>query len=204
MNLVEDRDPPSYRYSTHIFTPQDFDTSMLRCQAVLSQPQGRAALLKGGIIWRIAKQFLSSDGVLDGPSVEVTSHRVGYSHASGTPKVQYCDDDLTENEIGIICGTYSLYTSLGQVTVKSWFPPPVCWNKDRTGVQWIEWTARNEQFFTDLLEDIKSGKAVPLTVVEWTSRLRGWRLSRSIRDNNRIRTSAFFDTYVPIPPPKNV
>jgi hypothetical protein len=112
MNLVEDRDPPSYRYSTHIFTPQDFDTSMLRCQAVLSQPQGRAALLKGGIIWRIAKQFLSSDGVLDGPSVEVTSHRVGYSHASGTPKVQYCDDDLTENEIGIICGTYSLYTSM--------------------------------------------------------------------------------------------
>jgi hypothetical protein len=111
MNLIDGREPPSFRYSTHLFTPKDFDASMLRCQSVLSQPQGRAALLKGGIIWRIAKQFLSTDGVLDGPSIEVTSHRVGYSHISGTSKVQYCDDDLTENEIDIICGTYSLYTS---------------------------------------------------------------------------------------------
>jgi hypothetical protein len=110
MTIKEPYNPPSFRFINHVFTPQDFEAAMLRAQSVLSQPQGRAALLKGGIIWRIAKEFLSGDGVLAGPSVEVTVHRVGYMHASGTPTIHYCDDELTENEIATICGTYSLYT----------------------------------------------------------------------------------------------
>jgi hypothetical protein len=83
---------------------------MLACQSVLTSPQGRAALLRGGIVGRIAKEFLSMDGVLDGPSVEVTAHRVGYIAPSGKDNTRFCDDQLTDNEIAIICGTYSLYT----------------------------------------------------------------------------------------------
>ena len=83
---------------------------MLACQSVLTSPHGRAALLRGGIVGRIAKEFLSVDGVLDGPSVEVTAHRVGYIGPSGKDDHKFCDDQLTENDIAIICGTYSLYT----------------------------------------------------------------------------------------------
>jgi hypothetical protein len=47
---------------------------------------------------------------LDGPSIEITAHRVGYLGPSERDDIKYCDDQLTEDEIAIICGTYSLYT----------------------------------------------------------------------------------------------
>lgn len=102
--------PSSHRETSHRFTVADFETAMLRCQAVLSLPQGRAALLQGGIVGRIAKEYLSVDGVLTGPSLEVTAHRVGYLGTSGGTGILYCDDELTQNEIADICGTYTLYT----------------------------------------------------------------------------------------------
>jgi hypothetical protein len=102
--------PSSHRETSHRFTVADFETAMLRCQAVLSLPQGRAALLQGGIVGRIAKEYLSVDGVLAGPSLEVTAHRAGYLGSSGTSGILYCDDELTQNEIADICGTYTLYT----------------------------------------------------------------------------------------------
>ena len=108
--ITEPYMPSSHRETTHQFTVADFETAMLRCQAVLSLPQGRAALLQGGIVGRIAKEYLSIDGVLAGPSLEVTAHRVGYLGSSGDAGLLYCDDELTENEIAAICGTYTLYT----------------------------------------------------------------------------------------------
>ena len=110
LTVNEPYQPKTYRLKTHTFTTADFDVAMQACQSVLTSPQGRAALLRGGIVGRIAKEFLSVDGVLDGPSVEVTAHRVGYMAPSGNDSTKFCDDELTDNEIAIICGTYSLYT----------------------------------------------------------------------------------------------
>lgn len=104
--------PTVYRFVNHKFTIADFDSAMLQCRSVLSLPQGRAALLRGGIIGRIAKEFLGADGVLNGPSREVTNLRVGYICPTGSGKISLCDDELTENERAIICGTYSLLTGM--------------------------------------------------------------------------------------------
>jgi hypothetical protein len=102
--------PRTYRLDNHEFTKADFDVAMLACRAVLTLPQGQVAFLRGGILGRIAKEYLSKDGVLDGPSIEITAHRVGYLGPSESDDIKYCDDQLTEDEIAIICGTYSLYT----------------------------------------------------------------------------------------------
>ena len=102
--------PTTYRSTAYKFVYADFRAAMLQAQSVLSFPQGRAALLQGGIVGRIAKEFLSVDGVLDGPSIEVTAHRVGYIGPSGNGGLQFCDDEITEREVAIICGTYKLYT----------------------------------------------------------------------------------------------
>jgi len=121
--------PRTYRLDTHNFTKDDFDAAMLTCQSVLKSPQGRAALLRGGIIGRIAKEYLSKDGVLDGPSIEVTVHRVGYIGPSATSHNRFCDDELTDNEIAIICGTYSFYTGkfsiLHNIYILTHFPQPL-------------------------------------------------------------------------------
>ena len=74
-------------------------------------PKGHAALLCSGIVARIAKEFISNDRVYEGPSVEVTAHRMGYLGPSDN-SIHLCDDDLTEHEVAIICGTYSLYTGM--------------------------------------------------------------------------------------------
>ncbi|KIM35129.1 hypothetical protein M413DRAFT_32752 [Hebeloma cylindrosporum] len=91
------------------------------CLDITSGPQRRAALLRGGIVGRIAKEYLSKDGVLDGRSIAVTAHRVGYLAPSAQGErypILFCDDQMTGDEIVIICGTYSLYTPYaGQVAV---------------------------------------------------------------------------------------
>lgn len=66
--------------------------------------------MKGGIVGRIAKEYLSVDSVLHGPSVEITTHRVGYFGPVASGDKRYCDDELTAHEIAVVCGTYTLYT----------------------------------------------------------------------------------------------
>ena len=109
VSVSQEFSPKSHRLLLHTFTVDDFKASMLQCQTVLSSPQGRAALLHGGIIGRIAKDFISNDRVFEGPSVEVTAHQVGYLVPS-EDGIRLCDDELTEHEIAIICGSYSLYS----------------------------------------------------------------------------------------------
>ena len=206
--------PKTYRLIDHTFTSGDFDVSMLACQSVLKSPHGRAALLRGGIIGRIAKEFLSIDGVLSGPSVEVTAHRVGYIAPSGNDNTRFCDDELTDNEIATICGTYSLYTgefhlsfriffsnfhfkATRQVAVWSWFPPPAAWEGNRSGCNWLTWTERCESVFQNILSDARAGKGKPKALAKWKSDLRGQRTARELIERNDLRSKAFMDRVVP-------
>ena len=77
---------------------------------MLQSYRGRAALLRGGIIGRIAREFLDADQVLEGPSLEATYRRYGLCVETEDGQHEYCDDDLTEKEIATICGTYIMYT----------------------------------------------------------------------------------------------
>jgi hypothetical protein len=129
---TEDYIPRTYRLITHTFTKDDFDVAMLACQSVLTSPQGRAAILRGGIIGRIAKEYLSIDGVLEGPSVEITAHRMGYIAPSGNDKTRFCDDELTDNEIATICGTYSLYTGEFLLFICFFFPSNLFFSGERS------------------------------------------------------------------------
>ncbi len=57
--------------------PKIFVLLCFRTRHLLQTLPGRAALLSGGIIGRIAREFLQPDEVLDGPSVEATFARNG-------------------------------------------------------------------------------------------------------------------------------
>ena len=72
-------------------------------------------MLKGGLVGHIAKEYLSKDGVLDGTSVEVTMHQIGYHLPSGNLDIHWCDNELMEDKIAVICGTYLLYTGKGSL-----------------------------------------------------------------------------------------
>lgn len=103
--------PSSFRHVDHKFTGEDFMAWFDMMKGILHRPQGRAALLMGGIVRRIASHFLSLDAALMGPSVE-SSSGTGFMCPSGREGVMYCDDELTEHDIALVCGAYSLYDGM--------------------------------------------------------------------------------------------
>ncbi len=91
-----------YGYQT---TTLDYKLYALERERLLRGPRGRAALLKGGIVWRIAMDVLQDSEALDGPQ--------GYdgpcfqlAHDGGF----LVDDDLSADELAIICGVYRILT----------------------------------------------------------------------------------------------
>ncbi|KAH9474211.1 hypothetical protein JR316_0013484 [Psilocybe cubensis] len=196
--------PRSVRPSAYKFGVDDFEAYRLQCENIIKHQQhGRAALLRGGLVGRIASEFLSVDDGLAGPSKEIIQNRQGFIVPAGDTTWCYCDDQLTENELSIICGTYTLYTATkGQITVKSWFPPPNLWQvpPSMNGSQWVEWTPANEAWYRERVEDIRTRQAQPLTRVQWKSILRGTPPSRKLLAAASQRAQAFVNGHVPVVP----
>lgn len=75
----------------------------------LRSPRGRAAMLEGGILARLASEVLSYDRVCYGPSDDVIEEGVclwdSNKHSLG-----YWDDCLTDDEKDLICGVYRVDT----------------------------------------------------------------------------------------------
>ena len=69
-------------------------------------PHARAALLYGGIIWRLVTDALEFGPAYDGPSEDVYTY--GSRHFSQLGS--FCDDQLSEDELDLICGVYRVYT----------------------------------------------------------------------------------------------
>jgi hypothetical protein len=99
-----------FRLSGYKFTHEDYTSYIRERSATLSQPRGRAALLRGGILWRIALEHLSIDAALEGPSQAVTEHRVGESFKDMASHCEYWDDCLTDDEANSICGLVNCFT----------------------------------------------------------------------------------------------
>ena len=99
------------RLSDYQFGSDDYQAYIRHRAQFLTSPRGRAALLRGGIIARIAREHIAIDSALLGPSSAVTVHRLGM-HVTDHRGMEFWDDDLTENEIGIICGVHRCFTGM--------------------------------------------------------------------------------------------
>ena len=92
------------------FGVKDYDAYARQREIILSQPRGRAALMRGGIIWRLSTSIVSFSSVLQGPT--------GWSPIPNTmlsvhdPKTNelFIDDNLTDMEFNLISGTYACHT----------------------------------------------------------------------------------------------
>ena len=90
------------------YKPDEIDYKMyvqLR-DAFLESPRGRAALLAGGIIARIAQDVVPYRKVYDGPLEDIYDNGIYFSAG----QTGYYDDILSEAEISLICGTYLVKT----------------------------------------------------------------------------------------------
>ncbi|TFK31022.1 hypothetical protein BDQ12DRAFT_573117, partial [Crucibulum laeve] len=81
---------------------------------------GRAALMRGGIIWRLAYNVVSLKEVTKGPSPTASQFGVIVGVDAGWNLI---DDGISPSAEDIICGVYKRPTGNGQQTADySWWP----------------------------------------------------------------------------------
>ncbi|KAJ7793626.1 hypothetical protein B0H14DRAFT_2925900 [Mycena olivaceomarginata] len=70
--------------------------------------RGHAALRYGGVVGRIAQAVLLSEDALLGPSDDVTEHGICFQNRRSNEL--YWDDELSAEELDLICGIYHVAT----------------------------------------------------------------------------------------------
>ena len=78
---------------------------------ILSSPRGCAALLQGGIVGHLAREHLAIELACLGPPSTVTVHCIGFNIINKIGK-KYWDDELTDDEIDVICRLHCCYTGM--------------------------------------------------------------------------------------------
>jgi hypothetical protein len=90
-----------------VFTIEDYHAYEQERAALLRDPRiARAALLQGGIVWRLAVATMSFDDVLQGPTTAATVLRRGNIFRTADESVDLCDDGLSREELDVLCGLH--------------------------------------------------------------------------------------------------
>lgn len=197
------------RLPDYKFTQDDYFAYEQQRAALLSDPRvARAALLRGGIVWRLAIATLSFDDVLEGPTTAATLQRWGIVVHGFEDSVDLCDDGLSQLELDIICGLHRCYTGMfffffftvlihlltiifidqgKNYTSMSWWPTDSNWQKNRRHTRWTE---KSEDFFVRRLAKLRAGDEEPWNFEEWRQLIRGSAVTRRI---NSTISSAYKD-----------
>ena len=196
--------PIPIRFPNYQFTMHDYAAYLRDRESLLLQPQGRAALLQGGILWRLAMDILGLDVALEGPSSAVIDHRCGISFDSDDLEsgFQYWEDGLTNDQIIMLCGGYRFYTGMScyiclksrtsllfiagegaQIAIVSWWPLQSTWYDVSSGCNFGRWTDRNESWYQNRKAALAAGTAKPYTASKWRDLLKGMRDVRLIKNN---------------------
>ncbi|KAJ7079664.1 hypothetical protein C8R43DRAFT_910075 [Mycena crocata] len=106
---------PSHRRTGLGYRPLKYKPNLTDYAAYVSlrdnffqSPRGRAALMYGGIIGRLARAEAYAEDVFRGPSGNVLID--GICLWDGRSRSAYWDDALTQDEIDLICGVYHVAT----------------------------------------------------------------------------------------------
>lgn len=94
-----------------VWDHHDYTEYEQRVSTFLRLPHGRAALRRGGLVWRLAKEVLGrtgNDSALAGPSPQVC--QFGRSVTFDASRETVWDDALSIDEFDLICGVYLVYS----------------------------------------------------------------------------------------------
>ncbi|KAF8239155.1 hypothetical protein L208DRAFT_1239390, partial [Tricholoma matsutake] len=145
-------------YQPSGYMPHDCDYSSYEAlrDKFLQTPQAWATLLKGGIIWHLSWDAVGVEAALGSPSLQVFQT----GHHFFSEQAYLWDDELSEDELNLICSIYKVFTGSGkQDSHQSWWPKPNAWEKCSLNIG--QWTDKCETWFQICLEKIQSGDAQP-------------------------------------------
>ncbi|TBU36559.1 hypothetical protein BD309DRAFT_975560 [Dichomitus squalens] len=183
------------RATNHVFSALDFLAyEESRDSLLRSNPRiARAALLAGGILWRLAIEVVVPDIVLEHPGELAYAHGLGFTLLDQTGAV-YVDDILTEDEICFIIGTYVREprerTNIGGFGLPSWWPHPAKFEHSPLGFGW--WTPVDEKWYRRFRVGYLNGTEQPKGRLQWQNCIRKWdKRARKVTDNTRDAASEF-------------
>ncbi|KAI0695833.1 hypothetical protein BC835DRAFT_1414656 [Cytidiella melzeri] len=133
----------------HKFTLDNYKAYVAKRDEIITSFQGRAALLRGGLLWRLARDSYADDSeVCKGPSgfAMRDNHRV-------LGDWDYVDDDLSLHQEDVICGVYRVQPESANArpsgtAYRSWWP--TAWTWSQSGMTLDYWSAGNERFFVTI------------------------------------------------------
>lgn len=101
---------PRLRFSDYKFGVADYESYCHERDNILCNVRvARQALKHGGILWRLAMDNASFQGVLAGPTIDATIQHRCLSVVTG-PESFWIDDVLDTREMEVISGVYHVYT----------------------------------------------------------------------------------------------
>ena len=104
-----------FRSSGYTFTQKDFAVYEQQRAALLATSRARAFLLRGGIAWRLARDTLSLEDALDGPSSPLDVYQSGYYVQRDGE--YWGDNDISAAELNLLSGLYICFTGKRVVQV---------------------------------------------------------------------------------------
>jgi hypothetical protein len=163
---------------------------------LLSRPYGRAALLQGGMVWRLALDDFEHKedaeySVLLGPSEYVSV----YQHVLRADDGQrFYDDGLSDTELDLICGVYKVATgNRDQTSDLSWWPKQSVFI--RSGLWLGYWSPDCENWFQGRLKEIRERRADLKTSNKWNSALKHYvKLSNKFMKTNHTIATEYLCT----------
>ena len=157
------------RPAGYIPRPHDYNAYVSARTDVLHSPLGRAALLRGGLVARLARETVGVPDVLSGPEPS-TSVMLG-----AVDGVRLVDDQLSNYLLDIISGVYYVETAMDAQIHQhlSWWPKDGVWFS--SGFYTEQWSADAERWYKSRLKEIEGGSARLYNSTEWKSKLRRFR-----------------------------
>jgi hypothetical protein len=105
-----------FRLADYTFTLRDYEAFREQCHVILTQPRGRAALLRGYYPWRLAINEISFSSVISGPSGWSTEPEEMLVVKVPETGEEFIDDNLRDIELKLLSGTYNTSTSMHFIT----------------------------------------------------------------------------------------
>ncbi|KAF7761922.1 hypothetical protein Agabi119p4_9914 [Agaricus bisporus var. burnettii] len=186
-------------FSDHVFTPADYDSWKQRCQSVLISQRGRAAVLRGGYVRHLAlAEGVGISEALKGPSGLHEKNDLNFC-AWDEDGLEYVDDDLTKDELDLLCGIYQSFTGTGMnIKKQSWYPLVSTFegNGDDQG----RWHSRLEENYLKHVSSILNEKVTVnpqllLSATEWRDKTRGFGQARRATASVEKWSTQFLNTY---------
>ncbi|KAJ4469377.1 hypothetical protein C8J55DRAFT_492089 [Lentinula edodes] len=185
-------------------TLQDYRSYEAARNDFLRSARGRAALLAGGIIARLARGVVNENDIYDGPTEHALQkgERALCVLEEGASRA-FWDDQLTLEEMDLICGSYEVATGfiskdgIQQTAIRSWWPRSGAWKS--CGLNCGFWSEDAEDWFLTRLHKILHMDVLSvMTGQEWRAKLK-FRKAHSLSNKNDCLSKEYLKTQYHLP-----